>query len=181
MQGLAFLLAANETEAGYGTVGTVHARGHPVADRLARQATSKGIGDWRDGMKREISNFLVMDAMAEANKDIRLAPLSNITNLQKTKHGTLITIGAEGDLVAAIGVHNRFLGGLLLADREQFKEMKAHLTAARAPAMEELLEELSDFLDGQVDSVDGDMGQPAPNAAAVLKQRIDDLLGKSEW
>jgi len=67
--------------------------------------------------------------MGEANKDIRLAPLSNITNLRKTKAGTLITIGVEGDVVAAIGLDGRFVGGLILADKVQFDETKRELEA----------------------------------------------------
>jgi len=74
-----------------------------------------------------VNNFDVMKAMSAANKDIRLAPLSNVTKLQKTKAGTLITIGAEGDLVAAIGVEGRFVGGLILADKAQFDETKRAL------------------------------------------------------
>jgi hypothetical protein len=75
-----------------------------------------------------VNNFDVMKAMSAENKDIRLAPLDNVTNLQKTKAGTLITIGAPGDLVAAIGVHRQFVGGLILADKIQFNETKERLS-----------------------------------------------------
>lgn len=71
--------------------------------------------------------FDVMKAMSAANMDIRLAPLSNITHLQKTKHGTLITIGVEGDVVAAIGIEGRFVGGLILCDKEQYNKVGREL------------------------------------------------------
>lgn len=49
---------------------------------------------------------------------------------------------------------------------------------ARAPAMAELLERVSEFLDGQSDVVDGDQGGPTPNRAMSLKREVDVLLGR---
>lgn len=73
-----------------------------------------------------MNNFDVMKRMSEEGKDIRLSSVNNITNLTRTKAGdTLITIGVQGDLVAAIGVHRRYAGGLILMHKEQFDEMKA--------------------------------------------------------
>lgn len=81
----------------------------------------------------KVTNFQVLDAMAAANKDIRLAPLGNIVNLRKVKAGTQVTIGVEGDLVAAIGIHGRFVGGLILADKAEFDATKAELERAQEP------------------------------------------------
>lgn len=74
----------------------------------------------------EPNNVDVLKAMGEANKDIRMAPLGNILRVQYTKLGTQITIGVEGNLVAAI-MNGRFVGGLILADKRQFDEVKAEL------------------------------------------------------
>ncbi len=67
--------------------------------------------------------------MGERNLDIRLAPLDNITNLRKVKAGTQVTIGVEGDVVASIGLDHKFVGGLILADKEQFNQLKAEMEA----------------------------------------------------
>jgi hypothetical protein len=73
-----------------------------------------------------VNNFDVMKVMAERNKDIRLAPLTNITQVRKVKAGTLITIGVEGDVIGRIA-NGRFCCGLILADKDQFHEIKAEL------------------------------------------------------
>ena len=41
--------------------------------------------------------------------------------------GTAVTIGTPGNVVAAIGLENRYVGGLLLIDREQYFAMKERL------------------------------------------------------
>ena len=78
-------------------------------------------------------NFDVMKAMANANRDIRLAPLTNILRAQYTKKGTQITIGVEGNVVAAI-MRGDFCGGLILADKVQFRETKRELECLKPPA-----------------------------------------------
>lgn len=72
------------------------------------------------------TSFDVLKAMSAANKDIRLAPLSNILRVQKTKLGTQITIGVEGDVIGAIA-RGDFVGGLILADKRQFRQMEEEL------------------------------------------------------
>ncbi len=72
-------------------------------------------------------HFDICKAMALANKDIRIAPLENVTNLRKVKAGTQVTIGIAGDLVAAIGLHNKYVGGLLLINRDEYFAMKREL------------------------------------------------------
>jgi hypothetical protein len=52
--------------------------------------------------------------------------------------------------------------------------------AAAAPAMLAALQEVSDYLDGLVDVVDGDYGQPAPNKAMTLKQEVDEAIALAE-
>ena len=75
------------------------------------------------------NNFDVLRVMGERNLDIRLASLDNITNLKKVRAGTQITIGVEGDVVAAIALDRKFVGGLILADKDQFAQVKAELEA----------------------------------------------------
>ena len=75
-----------------------------------------------------INSFDVMKVMGEKNLDIRLAPLGNILRAQYTKRGTQVTIGVEGNVVAAI-VNGDFVGGFILADKRQFEETKRELEA----------------------------------------------------
>lgn len=84
----------------------------------------------------KIGTFDVCKAMALENQDIRMVPLSNVTDLRKVKAGTNVTIGVQGDLVAAIGLEGRFVGGLLLADRAQFIATEARLKAEAAATEE---------------------------------------------
>lgn len=72
------------------------------------------------------NNFDILKTMGERNLDIRLAPLTNILNVRKVKAGTQITIGVDGDVVGAIGA-DAFVGGLILANRKQFTEIKAEM------------------------------------------------------
>jgi hypothetical protein len=46
--------------------------------------------------------------------------------------------------------------------------------------MFDALTQLSEFLEGQVDVVDGDYGEPRPNRAMQLKQTIDELIERYE-
>lgn len=48
----------------------------------------------------------------------------------------------------------------------------------RIAQLECLLEEIHEFLDGQIDVVDGDYGEPKPNAAMLLSQQIDTAMGR---
>ena len=79
-----------------------------------------------------MNNFDVLKVMGERNMDIRIAPLVNITNLRKVRAGTQVTIGVEGDVVLAIGIEQKFLGGLILADKTEFMAVKAELEAAQS-------------------------------------------------
>lgn len=84
-----------------------------------------------------VNNFDVLKAMGERNMDVQLAPLSQVTNLKKVRAGTQVTIGVGGDVVAAIGIENKFVGGLILADKTQFATVRAELEAAQNAPKEE--------------------------------------------
>lgn len=49
---------------------------------------------------------------------------------------------------------------------------------ASAPAMYDAIEEALEFIDGYVDVVDGDYGQPAPNRAMRLQSTLLAALGR---
>lgn len=73
-----------------------------------------------------VNNFDVLKKMGERGKNIQMAPLGNITNMQKVKAGTQITIGFAGDVITGI-TFGRFVGGLILADKEEFDAIKSEL------------------------------------------------------
>ncbi len=79
---------------------------------------------------KNIEHFDICKAMAAEGLDIKLSLLDNVTNLRKRKYGTDVTIGIAGDLVAAIGLENKYVGGLLLCNREQYFATEAKLKAA---------------------------------------------------
>ena len=67
-------------------------------------------------------HFEICREMAKRGMDIRMSLLENVTNVrfsQKTQ-GTTVSIGIDGNLVAAIALERKFVGGLLLCDREQY-------------------------------------------------------------
>lgn len=49
---------------------------------------------------------------------------------------------------------------------------------ARIDRLEWLLHDVLEFLDGQVDVVDGSYGEPAPNRAMTLTSEIKEALGQ---
>ena len=79
--------------------------------------------------ERKISSFDVLKVMSERDMDIRLAPLENVNKLVKVRAGTNVTIGVAGDVVGSIYA-GKFVGGLILADRDQFQRVKQELTGA---------------------------------------------------
>ena len=76
-------------------------------------------------------NFEVLSAMAERNLNIKLSPVSNISNMKAVHKGkdTDITIGFAGNVILQI-MDGQLVGGLLLYDRQQFEEVKKELEAA---------------------------------------------------
>jgi len=79
----------------------------------------------------KVGHFDICKVMAAENLDIQIAPLENVTNLRKVKAGTQVTIGVGGDVVAAIGLENKYVGGLLLCNREQYFAIKERLEAQK--------------------------------------------------
>ena len=76
----------------------------------------------------KIGAFDVFKAMSRRNMDIRLSTLDNIIQLRKVKAGTNVTIGVYGDIVGSV-FNGKFVGGLLLADKEQYQAVLKELEA----------------------------------------------------
>jgi hypothetical protein len=87
----------------------------------------------------EVGHFDICKEMAKRNLDIRLSSLSNIESMQATHKGrdTRITIGCRGNVITAI-TFGEFIGGLLLCNAKQYREIKAELEAADQKAEETL-------------------------------------------
>ena len=77
-----------------------------------------------------VNNFDVLKEMGVRDMKVGLSPLDNIVNLKKVKHGTQVTIGVAGDLVAALGIEHKFVGGLILADKDEFNALKSEMQKA---------------------------------------------------
>lgn len=73
-----------------------------------------------------MDNFDVLSKMSAANKEIMLAPLSNITAAQSGKDGYgRVTIAVPNDAIQILSLSDGYyVGGLLLANAEQFNETK---------------------------------------------------------
>ena len=54
----------------------------------------------------------------------------------------------------------------------------SHPTKHMLRALEELLEDVSEFLSSQIDVVDGDYGEPEPNKAMQLSNAIEYAMGR---
>ena len=50
-----------------------------------------------------------------------------MSETQNTRMETLVSIGVDGNLVAAIGLENKFVGGLLLCDKAQYFALRDEL------------------------------------------------------
>jgi hypothetical protein len=77
----------------------------------------------------KVGHFDICKEMAARGMDIRMSLLENITDLRYSKRtkGTTVTIGVDGNLVAAIGLERKFVGGLLLCDKEQYFALEKEL------------------------------------------------------
>lgn len=77
-----------------------------------------------------VNNFDVLKEMGVRDMKVAVSPLHNIVNLKKVKQGTQVTIGVAGDLVAALGIEHKFVGGLILADKDEFDTIKSEMQKA---------------------------------------------------
>jgi hypothetical protein len=76
--------------------------------------------------RKPVGTFDVLKEMCARNMDVRLSTLDNVSELRKVRGGTKVTIGIAGDIVSAVPL-GKFVGGLLIADAEQFKAIQKEL------------------------------------------------------
>lgn len=83
-------------------------------------------------MSDTISAMDVFKRMVDTDDPkIELSPLgANLLNLKKVKHGTEVTIGVSGDRVGSI-YNGKYVGGLILADKQRFEEVKSEMVRAK--------------------------------------------------
>lgn len=77
----------------------------------------------------KVNNFDVMKTMSERGMKIYLAPMSNVVRMQKTKRGDEITFGCEDGMMFGIN-DGKYVGGMILCDKEEFNRAKAELEGA---------------------------------------------------
>ena len=85
-----------------------------------------------------VNNFDVLKEMGKRNLNIQMAPLGNIIKMRKLKAGTQVTIGVAGDVITRI-TFGEVVGGLILADKKQFDDVKGELetSAVQSPVSPE--------------------------------------------
>ena len=71
-------------------------------------------------------HFDICKAITQANGKIYIAPLDNITNMRKNRHGTVVSIGVGLDCINDV-MAGRYVGGLLLIDKDEYFATKARL------------------------------------------------------
>lgn len=83
----------------------------------------------------EINNWDVLKTMSARNMDIGLAPLSNLegATYNQRKGGSLVRIGYPGNILAGIARHE-YIGGLILANAEQYEQVRKELEEAALAA-----------------------------------------------
>lgn len=83
----------------------------------------------------KIGTFDILKAMTDRNMDVRLSTLDNITHLELKKGNTFIRIGMSGDVLQGLA-KGKFVGGFLIADAEQWKQIKEELDCRGAAGLQ---------------------------------------------
>jgi hypothetical protein len=76
--------------------------------------------------RRKVGTFDILKEMSSRGLDVRLSTLDNITDLEFKKGNSFIRIGFSGDVVSGI-TKTQFVGGMLLADKDQWNQIKDEL------------------------------------------------------
>lgn len=68
--------------------------------------------------------FDILKEMSRTGKDIKLAPLTNIINLNR--HGVKgeVTIGVDLNTINRLHAGEKFYGGLILANKKEYEEIE---------------------------------------------------------
>lgn len=69
------------------------------------------------------NNFDVLKEMAEKNMDIQLAPMDNIIEVNSVGKKAWIKIGVTPELTIRMAKGEKFAGGFIFANKEQFDEL----------------------------------------------------------
>lgn len=111
-----------------------------------------------------VGHFDICKEMARRNMDIRLSPLDNVSNMRlvNKKRDTEITIGISGDVINPI-FRSKFVGGLMLCDKEQYFAVKKELESLKGEPMK-----LPQYPDDQLPSISGGKGPPDKPGLAEL-------------
>jgi hypothetical protein len=88
-------------------------------------------------MKSSVSAFLVFERMtADNNNSLKFAPLDNISNMVRTKHGINVTIGVgDGGFMEKV-MEGKLVGGLIFCDTDEFKRVQKVIEGERKTKME---------------------------------------------
>lgn len=73
--------------------------------------------------KKERNSFDVLKEMSEKNMDIMVAPMGNVISVDVKGHNGEIKIGVPADVAMRFAKGDRFAGGLILANADQFEEL----------------------------------------------------------
>jgi hypothetical protein len=75
------------------------------------------------------NSFDVLKEMGKRNGKIQLAPLGNLIEAKYSKKGTRVVMGVAGNVVTGL-LMGQYVGGLILADKEEFDRISKELDAA---------------------------------------------------
>lgn len=73
--------------------------------------------------KKELKAFEKMQKMNDENMDIRLAPLSNICNVEIKGGNGFVTFGVPRSVAQDLIDNKEFVGGFLLCNKEQYDKL----------------------------------------------------------
>lgn len=83
-------------------------------------------------MAAKVGSFEVMQHMVDTNdNELKLAPLSNITEARLTKAGSKITIGIGDDGFVTKLALGQVVGGFIYCDKKHWDEVEARLTTSK--------------------------------------------------
>jgi hypothetical protein len=84
--------------------------------------------------KKTVSAFLVFERMTvDNNNSLKFAPLDNITNMQRTKHGVLVTIGVGADGFMEKVMDGKLVGGFIFCDTDEFRRVQKVIEGEAKP------------------------------------------------
>jgi hypothetical protein len=95
--------------------------------------------------------FEVLRVMEERHLNLRLTPLDNVLTVRRVPGGTEVTICVAGDVLEPLTL-GRFVGGLILANKAQFDQVREELEARVLP--ERISEAAGDLYAAALEMID---------------------------